>query len=124
MADSYFYKDAHPDRYMLLKVHAKVMRKEMTLAEEYLWNELRAKKLGVTFRRQHPISDYIADFACIAKHLVIEVDGDYHNTEEQKKKDAVRTSDLQRIGYHVIRFTNEEVLNKLPDVLNRIREYL
>lgn len=109
---------------MLLKVHAKVMRREMTLAEEYLWNELRAKKLGVTFRRQHPISDYIADFACISKKLIIEIDGGYHETQLQQREDAIRTAHIEQLGYRVIRFTNDEVLNKLPDVLNRIREYL
>ncbi|MCQ2293914.1 MAG: endonuclease domain-containing protein [Bacteroidaceae bacterium] len=124
MRETLFIKTTHPDRYGLLKDKAREMRSRMTLAEEYLWNEIRAKRLGVTFRRQHPIGDYIADFACLACKLVIEVDGGVHQEPEQKEHDTIRTLDLERLGYRVIRFTNEEVLTALPDVVSRIRNYL
>lgn len=124
MRETLFIKTTHPDRYGLLKDKAREMRSRMTLAEEYLWNEIRAKRLGVTFRRQHPIGDYIADFACLACKLVIEVDGGVHQESEQKEHDTIRTFDLERLGYRVIRFTNEEVLTALPDVVSRIRNYL
>lgn len=124
MKETLFIKTTHPDRYGLLKEKAREMRNRMTLAEEYLWNEIRAKQLGVTFRRQHPIGDYIADFACLAYKLVVEVDGGVHQEPEQKEHDAIRTLDLERLGYRVIRFTNEEVLTALPDVVSRIRNYL
>ena len=94
----------------------------MTVAEDCIWYELRAKKLGVNFRRQHPIGDYIADFACLPLHLVIEIDGDYHNTTSQSSEDAIRTDDLAHLGYKVLRYTNEDVLYHLDDVLDDIRE--
>lgn len=118
------FKTAFPDRYELLKDYAKENRKTMTLAETLLWEELRGKKLGVVFRRQHPIGDYIADFLTYSGKLIIEIDGGYHDTEQQIGEDMVRSAHLNRLGYQVIRFTNDEVQNTLPNVTNRIREYL
>ena len=96
----------------------------MTTAEKILWEELRNNKTGYKFRRQHPIGDYIADFICIEKNLVIEVDGGYHNTMEQMQDDTVRTIDIERIGYTVIRFTNDDVEMNLPTVMLKIKEEL
>lgn len=96
----------------------------MTTAENILWEELRNNKTGYKFRRQHPIGDYIADFICIEKNLVIEVDGGYHNTMEQMQDDTVRTIDIERIGYTVIRFTNDDVEKNLPTVMLKIKEEL
>ena len=81
-------------------------RRPMTLAEERLWEELRGNKLGVHFRRQHVIGMYIADFVSLKNFLVIEVDGEYHQTLEQQQKDQYRTDYLQSKGYRVIRFTS------------------
>ena len=118
----YHYKTASPDRYDLLKGFAKENRNNMTAAEKILWEELRNKKTGYKFRRQHPIGDYIADFICIEKKLVIEVDGGYHNTMEQMWDDTVRTDDIEKTGYTVIRFTNEDVEMNLPTVMTEIKK--
>jgi len=100
---------------------ARELRKKMTGAEKLLWQELRNKKLkGFKFRRQHPISFYIVDFYCHELKLVIEVDGKYHDQEEQKIKDKERTTVIKRHGLHIIRFTNEEVFTNLKGVLEEI----
>ena len=120
----YNYETAAPDRYNLLKGFAKENRREMTIAEKILWEGIRNKKTGYKFRKQHPIGDYIADFICIEKKLVIEVDGGYHNTLEQQQDDRVRTIDIEKMGYSVIRFTNEEVEQDLQNVIMKIKQTL
>lgn len=102
--------------------HAKEMRNNPTPAEAALWECLKSKKLGDKFRRQHPIDDFIVDFVSLSKKLVIEVDGEIHN--QQKEKDAERTSILNQLGYKVIRFTNDEVLANTDSVLEKIQEHL
>ena len=96
----------------------------MTECEEMLWNALRKIKSDYHFRRQHPIGDYIADFICVKKNLVIEVDGAYHNSPTQQQDDIIRTEFLNNRGYSVIRFTNDEVLNDLPMVIEKIKRIL
>ena len=95
-------------------------RRSMTAAEDRLWQELRADKLGVHFRRQHVIGMYIADFVSLKNLLVIEVDGDYHSTPEQQLLDMERTMFLQRKGFRVIRFTNQEILTDIESVMSKI----
>ena len=121
---AYHYETAAPDRYELLKQFAKVNRREMTESETILWNALRKLQCGYHFRRQHPIGDFIADFICIKKNLVIEVDGEYHNSPEQQQEDLFRTESINNRGYSVIRFTNDEILNNLPEVMEIIKKYL
>ncbi len=105
--------------------HAVEMRKEPTFAEALLWEELRKEKLGVRFRRQHLIGKYIADFVCLEKKLIVEVDGEYHNTPEQQALDKERTLELeQKYFFKVIRFTNDEVKHHISIVLNKIKETL
>jgi leucyl-tRNA synthetase len=101
---------------------AKDLRKNHTQAEKKLWEELRDRKLGVElkFRRQHSIDAYIVDFICIPKRLVVEVDGGYHENEEQKVYDEERTKRLNELGFDVIRFTNDEVINNIKQVLKTI----
>ena len=103
---------------------AKRMRKEPTDAEAALWELLRDKKLGDKFRRQHLIDDFIVDFVCLSKNLVIEVDGGYHNDPTQKEYDEQRTLYLNEKGFKVIRFTNEEVLGNTEAVLTKIKHEL
>lgn len=103
---------------------AKELRENMTPAELKLWEALKGNKLGVKFRREHPVLFYIVDFYCHKMKLVVEVDGGYHNKEEQKIKDAERTANLEGIGLQVIRFTNDEVLNNLEAVLLKIKDYI
>ena len=85
---------------------------------------MRREFRGVKFRRQHPIGDYIADFLCLTEKLVVEVDGGYHNDPRQQQEDQWRTEYLQSKGYHVIRFTNEEVDTDVKGVIRRIKEKL
>ena len=103
---------------------AKELRENMTLAEIKLWEVLKGNNLGVKFRREHPVLIYIVDFYCHKKKLVIEVDGEYHNDEDQILKDKNRTKDLQENGLQVLRFTNEEVLNNMESVLSVIKRHI
>lgn len=117
-------KTADPAWYHLLKEKAEHNRKYPTEAEAVLWNALRGNALGVKFRRQHIIGDYLADFYCVDKGLIIEVDGGYHFEEEQQKLDALRTQFFKDHGFIEIRFKNEEVMFKLEEVLSRIQHIL
>ena len=119
---SYHYETASADIYTILRDFAKENRKEQTLYEDILWQELRKLNCGVRFRRQHPIGDYIADFICLPKRLIIEVDGGYHNKPEQADFDRMRTEWFQKKGYHVIRFTNEEIAYNIKEVLQTIKQ--
>ena len=93
----------------------------MTEAESVLWNALRARRCeNLKFRRQVPIAWYVVDFLSMEKSLVIEVDGDIHN--DQKQHDCEREEDLRKKGYRILRFTNEQVLNNLSDVLSTINK--
>lgn len=101
---------------------AKNLRLKMTEPEALLWERLRKKQMmGYRFRRQHPISQYIADFYCHPLKLIIEVDGGYHSSKEQQSLDLARTEDLESLGLRVIRFTNTEVIEQVEIVLGRIR---
>ncbi len=120
----YGYQTAASDRYNILKEFAKQNRRQMTPSEETLWEALRKYLDGWKFRRQHPIGDFIADFVCLREKLVVEVDGEYHNAEEQQHDDAIRTHYLQQMGFHVIRFDNQEVDTDVMSVVLRIKEQL
>ena len=117
------YKTASPDRYELLKAFARENRKNATLAENVLWEYLRNGELEEKSLRQHIIGDYIVDFVSRHDGLVIEVDGGYHSEPRQQEEDKLREEVLEQMGYHVIRFTNEEVLCDIENVLNQIENY-
>ncbi|TAE40163.1 MAG: DUF559 domain-containing protein, partial [Sphingobacteriales bacterium] len=102
----------------LLLVKAKEMRKTPTDAENILWLRLKNKAIGFKFRQQHLIDNFIVDFVCISKKLVVEVDGKIHDT--QKEYDAERTKVLNQNGFRVIRFTNQQVINNIENVLEEI----
>ena len=118
------YRTASPDRYKILKEYARENRSNATLAEQVLWKYLDRKQLGVKFLRQHIIGDYIVDFVSREQGLVIEVDGGYHAERQQQEDDAIREQDLLRMGFHVLRFTNEEVMFDIDSVINQIEYYL
>ena len=99
-------------------IYAKTHRQNPTKAEAALWEELRNQKAGVKFRRQHLIDKYIVDFVCLEKGLVIEVDGDIHDLAVEE--DNNRTAVLNNLGFTVIRFSNEQVLNNIKLVLQEI----
>jgi very-short-patch-repair endonuclease len=109
---------------LALKPASRKLRNNMTIAEVHLWQYLRKDQLGVRFYRQKPILDYIVDFYCPALKLIIEVDGGYHECAEQAQKDAIRETQLQKIGLTVLRFSNEQVLNQTRIALNQIKGFL
>lgn len=104
---------------------ARRLRADQTEAERALWKELRRlKDDGFHFRRQAPIGRYVADFACHSAKIVIEVDGGQHGTNEGLAGDAKRTAWLERQGYGVVRFWNNDVLSNLDGVMRAIAERL
>ena len=118
------YNTASPDRYKLLREFAKKNKQYPTEAEKMLWEYIRSEQLWFKFNRQHIVGDYIVDFICLEKCLVIEVDGGYHSEYEQIQRDECRTEHLEDMGLKVIRFSNEEVLNNIEGVLDNIRKEL
>ena len=106
--------------YEALSPVAVKMRREPTGTELILWQELRAKKLGVKFRRQHLIDQFIVDFYCVELGLVIEVDGGIH--KKQKEADEERARILRAMGCSLISFSNETVEGDLQRVIQRIKE--
>lgn len=97
----------------------------MTDAELLLWEKLKGNKFhGLKFRRQHPISNYIADFYCHKLKLIIEIDGGYHQIEEQKKYDKERTVNLNFNDIKVLRFSNEEIIINIAKVLLEIEQFI
>jgi very-short-patch-repair endonuclease len=109
-------------RWEVLGPVARQMRHEPTEAERRLWNALRGKALGAKFRRQHVIDDFVVDCICIDANLVIEVDGPIHRT--QAEYDAAREQHLRGCGYRILRFSNEDVMQRLNKVLETIRAAL
>ncbi|RKS55157.1 leucyl-tRNA synthetase [Gillisia mitskevichiae] len=106
----------------LLLEKAKKMRDNPTDAEKILWQQLKTKKLGSKFRQQHLIADFIVDFVCLSKKLVVEVDGGIHLSQEEK--DMERSRILNDLGFKVIRFKNEEVIGNIDSVLKQIENEL
>ncbi len=117
------YRTASPYRYMLLKDFARENRRNMTLAESVLWRALHDLDVGTRFNRQQIIGDYIVDFVSQREGLIIEVDGGYHAERKQQEDDAVREQDLENMGFHIMRFSNEEVLYDTDNVLLQIESY-
>jgi very-short-patch-repair endonuclease len=104
-----------------LRPLAREMRHDPTPAENKLWEQLRRHQLdGIQFRRQHGIGRFIVDFCCCHAKLVIEVDGSIH--QYTAEEDAIRQEFIESLGFRVLRFTNDEVMNDLAGVLTRIRE--
>ncbi|WP_282055018.1 DUF559 domain-containing protein [Maribacter luteus] len=118
------YQTARPSTYNLLKELQKERKKQTTEAERILWEQLKTKQLGEKFRRQHVIDEFIVDFVCLSKKLIVEVDGEYHNNKTQKEADDLRTKILSEFGYKVIRFSNEEVIGAIDAVTKKIKTVL
>ena len=96
---------------------ARILRNNPTKTESNLWNNLHNRKLGVKFRRQHPIYKYVADFYCHEKRLVVEIDGEYHSKKDQIEIDLHRTEDIEAFGIKVLRFSDEQVLEEIDSVI-------
>ena len=119
MSDYPFFHDAPPDSFE----KARLLRSNVTPAEEELWKYIRKKQLdGLRFRRQHPVDQFILDFYCHESRLAVEADGLIHEKGDQKMYDLERDRIIQELGIKVLRFKNEEIFNSLPEVLNRIKQ--
>ena len=108
-----------------LKEFSRKLRNNSTLGEILLWKQLRGGKIrGYTFNRQKPLANYIVDFYCKSLRLVIEVDGGYHFEEEQQILDKERQQILEEMQLNFLRFHDEEVRKDMPQVLQKIEEYI
>lgn len=109
-----------------LKPFARQHRNQSTKAEIRLWCELFRNKqmLGFQFLRQRPIDKYITDFFCKELKLIVETDGISHHVEEAGVKDAMKTKDLEEIGYTVLRFSDNEVMNDIGNVRRTIENWI
>jgi very-short-patch-repair endonuclease len=108
-------EDEHRSRPFAVK-----LRQRLTDAEMIVWSRLRTRRDGYRFRRQHPIGPYIADFACVRARLVIEIDGMTHCSDAERAYDARRDAFMQTKGWNVVRFTNDDVYERLDHVLEGI----
>lgn len=109
-------------RKVVLAERAWGMQRAPTPSEARLWEELRGSRLGVAFRRQVVVGEFIVDFLAPAVRLVVEVDGGYHAGRE--RADARRDRALGRTGYRVVRVTVEAVLERTGEAVNAIRSFL
>src|SRR5687768_1981221 len=104
---------------------ARALRREQTIAEKRLWEQLRNRTLeGFKFSRQVPIGPYIADFVCREKRLIVEIDGATHSTEDELASDNRRSGFLKSESYNVIRFQNDEIMSGMDEVLTLILQAL
>ena len=99
-------------------------RKTMTEAESAFWQIVKSSGLGEKCRRQYILGDYIVDFFFRKSMLIIEIDGGYHDTEEQQEKDSIRQEWLEQNGYTVLRFTNDQILFDTENSINIIKKHL
>jgi very-short-patch-repair endonuclease len=100
---------------------ARQLRSQLTGSEQELWSALRDSRLhGIKFRRQHPFGPYVLDFFCVKAQLAVELDGGIHDRPEQRDYDSERTAYLETNGLRVLRFRNEEIADKLDEVINKI----
>ena len=100
--------------------NARELRNKLTPAEQTFWLRLKEQFPEYKFRRQHPISIYIADFYCHKLKLVIEIDGSIHDSEEAKLADEKRQKYLENLNLTVIRFTNEQIRSEVENVIKII----
>ena len=113
----------HDEVSKVQRTRAKQLRRAMTRAETLLWRHLKADRLaGLGFRRQTPMGNYIADFVAHSCKLIVELDGESHDFEERIRHDARRDQWFASRGYHVLRFTNSEVMKNLEGVVLTIAE--
>ncbi len=119
------YETANPRAYKFLKKMAALQKENPTKAETYLWEKIRNKKLGgYKFRRQHIIDRFIADFICLEKKFIIEVDGKIHQLPDVKLRDEERTAILNELGFEVLRLSNEDIFNGGSELLEKLKRML
>jgi very-short-patch-repair endonuclease len=93
----------------------------MTLPEVLLWKQLRTLKLGMKFRRQHPVGSYVADFCCMAVKLIVEIDGEAHDRGTTPERDARRDAFLAQQGFEIVRIAAKDVLENMDGVIALLR---
>jgi len=98
------------------------LRNNMPEPEKKLWSHIRNEQLGYKFRRQHGIGNYIVDFFCSTKGLIIEIDGDTHFSSKAIDYDVKRTNYLNALGLKVIRFNNNDIMNNIEGVVEVLRK--
>jgi N-acetyl-alpha-D-muramate 1-phosphate uridylyltransferase len=112
--------DMHYGASKFIFQRAQELRKFPTHEEEIIWEYLSRNQLGVKFRRQHPIWNYIADFYCHSLKLVVEIDGEIHNREDVKINDKLRQTHIESLGISVMRFTNQDVRHNIQQLINSL----
>ncbi len=121
----YYLDENHYERKVTLENRSINLRKNSTDAEKLLWGLLRDKRfMGYKFRRQHVIDGYIIDFFCTEENVGIELDGGQHNQTDTINYDNKRTEALMRAGIRIIRFWNNDVINKTSEVLESLVDFL
>lgn len=120
----HLWQVADSSTYSRLKEFAKTNRTNQTEAELVFWNLAKSSGLGEKCRRQYVIGRYIVDFFFRKSMLIVELDGGYHNEPEQKKFDINRQEWLCQMGYKVIRFTNDEVLCDVNNVIKKVKQFI
>ncbi|MCW3114458.1 MAG: leucyl-tRNA synthetase [Segetibacter sp.] len=118
----HFFKTGDQKFWKTLKGYGRDNRKNATEAEDILWQKLRNNQVGTKVRRQHAINGFIADFALMEINLVIEIDGEYHNEQQQQEYDEARTKYLGEFGFDILRFTNDEVLQQTESVIANLKQ--
>ena len=96
----------------------------MTLPEVLLWQQVRGQKLGVKFRRQHPVGPYVADFCCMAAKLIVEIDGEAHNCGANPVRDAARDAFLSAQGFEIVRIAAKDVLEEMALASEKVQRSL
>jgi very-short-patch-repair endonuclease len=109
---------------LILKERRKELRNKMTPQEIILWKHLKNSQLGYKFQRQHSLGNFIADFYCPRRKLIVEADGSQHTDEGARAYDKERTQYLESLGVRVLRFWNNEINTNLSAVLDKIRQSL
>ena len=100
---------------------ARELRRDGSRAEQVCWDLLRDRRIdGAKFRRQHPIGPFFADFACVSRKLVVEIDGDHHG--DKVEADARRTAYMERLGWRVVRFGAIEVVTNPEGIWAEIEQ--
>ncbi len=121
LADGGYREMADLQNYDVLKENAKQMRKEPTEAEKAFWEIATSGQLEAKFRRQHIIGDYIVDFVCFEKKLIVEIDRGYHDDVEQQIEDNLRSEELKDYGFAILRLRNEEVIGNPEEVIRKVK---
>lgn len=108
-----------------IKEKAAFLRKNLTLQEKKLWNIIRNKQINnYKFLRQYIIGNYIVDFVCREKKLIIEIDGGQHNESSKTEYDNKRTKYFESLGFKVLRFWNNEIDDNIEGVYEELLKYL